>query len=81
MLQTANNSTVNKPVIFQCVKKVKLFEKPEPFKNRRLTGPEFETELQLCKWMKRPPRTHFYDPPFYPWLPPEPIVNFDLNYQ
>lgn len=81
MLQTANNSIVKKPVIFQCVKKVKLFDKPEPFKNRRFTGPEYETELQLAKWMHRPPRQFFYDPPFYPWTVPEPIVNFDLNYK
>lgn len=52
-------------------------------KNRRLTPPEMETELQLARWMKRPPRTHLLDTPFYPWLPPEPkvpIVNFRLNY-
>lgn len=44
---------------------------------------ELETEYQLASWMKRPPRTHIHDPPFYPWLPPEPkvpYVNFRLNY-
>lgn len=37
-----------------------------------------ETEIQLCKWMKRPPRTFPDDTPFYPWCVPEPKVNFDL---
>lgn len=86
MLQTANNSTVKKPVIFQCVKKVQLFENTEKCKNRRFTKDEFVTELEISKWLHRPPRTYVKDPPFYPWLPPEPlvnqpIVNFDLNYQ
>lgn len=43
-----------------------------------------ETEKQICKWLKRPPRTYFDDMPFYPWLPPEPrvpSVNFKLNYK
>lgn len=42
---------------------------------------EYAVELQVAKWMKRPPCTMIYDPPFYPWLPPEPKVpkvNFDL---
>lgn len=46
-----------------------------------MTPGEFETELQLCKWMKRPPCTMIFDKPFYPWVPPEPVVNFDLNYK
>lgn len=60
-----------------------LFEPVKP-KNRRFTANEFQTELDLAKWMKRPVRTMFYDTPYYPWLPPEPKVprvNFDLNYQ
>lgn len=59
---------------------MKLFDDNKT-RNRRFTAKEFETELYLAKWMKRPPRTHIHDPPFYPWLPPEPVVNFDLNYQ
>lgn len=31
-------------------------------------------------WL-RPPRTFIFDPPTYPWLPPEPYVNFDLKYK
>ncbi len=56
-----------------------MFEKPR--KNRRLTAQEMETEIQICKWLHRPPRTYFDDKPFYPWVPPEPVVNFDLNYK
>lgn len=52
-----------------------------PKKNRRLTPKEMEDELELCKIFRRPPRTYFYDPPFYPWLPPEPYVNFDLKFK
>ncbi len=52
----------------------------EKRKNRRFTGPEFETELQLAKWLKRPPRHFVDDPPFYPWVVPEPLVNFDLGF-
>lgn len=64
----------------KCIKKVCLFEPPKP-KNRRFTPEEFQTELDLAKWMKRPPRSMIYDPPFYPWCVPEPRVNFELNYQ
>ncbi len=62
-----------------CIKKVFLFDKPT--ENRRFTPPEYETELQLCKWLNRPPRTYIHDTPFYPWLPPAPKVIFDLNYK
>lgn len=50
---------------------------PPPHKNRRITGPDWETELQLAKWMHRPLRHFHDDKPFYPWLPPEPLVNQD----
>lgn len=59
---------------------------PPPQKNRRITGPDWETELQLAKWMKRPLRYFHNNKPFYPWLPPEPLVNqeplvnFKLNF-
>lgn len=53
---------------------------PDKPKNRRFTPEEFETELQLAKWMKRPPRHYINDSPFYPWCVPEPVVNFKLNY-
>lgn len=63
-----------------CVKKVKLFENCTR-KNRRFTPGEYETELQLASWMKRPPRQFVNDPPFYPWVVPEPLVNFDLGFK
>ncbi len=63
-----------------CKFNVKLFPDNKQ-KNRRLTPQELETELYIAKWMKRPPRTMLLDPPFYPWLPPEPRVNFDLKFK
>lgn len=56
---------------------------PDKCKNRRFTHTEFETELEIAKWMKRPPRNFINDTPFYPWLPPAPLVphvNFDLGF-
>lgn len=41
---------------------------------------EQNEERELASIFKRPQRQYIYDPPFYPWLPPEPYVNFDLNY-
>ncbi len=67
----------------KCVKKCYIFEPPQ--KNRRLTPQEFEDDLYIAKWLKRPPRNYLLDKPFYPWLVPEPlanqpIVNFKLNF-
>lgn len=50
-------------------------EKPTP---KRFKGKDWETELEISKWLHRPMRYYTTDPPFYPWLPPEPLVNFDL---
>jgi len=58
-----------------------LFADPPKRKNRRLTVNELQTEIEIAKWLKRPVRTFFDDPPFYPWLPPTPLVNFDLGYK
>lgn len=58
-----------------------MFSDPPPVKNRRFTANEFQTELEIAKWLKRPPRTFVNDSPFYPWLVPEPLVNFNLNYK
>lgn len=69
--------------IKKCIFKVKLFE-PDKKPNRRLTPQEQADDLEIAKWLKRPVRYFFNDPPFYPWLPPEPIVpcvNFRLNYK
>ncbi len=43
-------------------------------------GFEEETERELSRIFRRPPRTYKEDLPFYPWLPPEPRVNFNLNF-
>ncbi len=45
-----------------------------------MNAKERETELQLATWMKRPMCTYIHDKPFYPWVVPEPVVNFKLNY-
>lgn len=61
-----------------------MFGDPVPNKNRRLTPAELETDIQIASWLKRPVRHFFNDTPFYPWLPPAPLVpsvNFDLNYK
>nr|UYL88392.1 ORF3 [Torque teno midi virus] len=44
-------------------------------------GFEQETEEQLARIFKRPVRTFKEDTPFYPWLPPAPIVHFNLNFK
>lgn len=54
---------------------------PDKPKNRKFTPLEFQTELEIAKWMHRPPRYYVQDPPFYPWLVPEPKVNFDLRFK
>lgn len=58
-----------------------LFPEVVKRKNRRFTPWEEQEEKELASIFKRPRRTFFYDDPFYPWLPPEPKVNFDLNFQ
>ncbi|BAF76106.1 hypothetical protein [Torque teno midi virus 10] len=76
--QAQHLSSINRPQ-----NQAKLFEATnrqftvEPFK----PGFEIETEQQLAIAFCRPPRTYKNDPPFYPWLPPTPLVNFNLNYK
>lgn len=58
--------------------KVQLFEtKPA---NRRWTSREFEWELWAAKAFCRPPTYFTQDKPTYPYCVPEPLVNFDLNF-
>lgn len=40
-----------------------------------------QTEIELAGIFKRPCRYFKDDMPFYPWLVPEPVVNFDLKYK
>nr|UHS18347.1 MAG: hypothetical protein [Gammatorquevirus sp.] len=49
----------------------------EPFKD----GFEKETEKELAIAFCRPPRMYKNDPPFYPWLPICPKVQFNLNFK
>ena len=44
-------------------------------------GFEYDTERELSIVFCRPQRTYKQDPPYYPWLPPEPYVNFHLNFK
>lgn len=77
-IQPPTSAATPKPkaIIYGPINKVELFKKPK--KNRRLTPYEQQTDLEIAKWLRRPVRTFFNDPPFYPWLPPEPLVQFDL---
>lgn len=60
---------------------VTMFVTDKPKKNRRFTPYELQTEKELAGIFKRPMRTYVNDKPFYPWLPYEPLVNFDLKYK
>ena len=53
------------------------FDGVKPFK----PGFETETELELARAFKRPPRHYKNDPPFYPWLPIVPKVCFQLKFK
>ncbi len=66
--------------IINCKTTVNLFPDNKP-KVRRFTSKEMQTELELARWMKRPPCQFWGDKPFYPWLVPEPVVNFDLRFK
>lgn len=46
-----------------------------------MTPWELQEEKQEAKIWKRPMRSYIFDFPFYPDCPPEPKVNFDLNFQ
>lgn len=60
--------------------KVQLFP-PEKPKNRLLTPWELQEEKIVANVFKRPMRYYTQDPPFYPYVVPEPKVNFQLNYK
>ncbi len=45
-----------------------------------MTSWEQQEERELAAIFKRPQRLYIHDKPFYPWLPPEPYVNFDLKF-
>lgn len=59
-----------------------MFDSDEPkIKCRKFTVQEQIEENWLANAFHRPPTKYFGDKPFYPWLPPEPVVNFMLNYK
>lgn len=48
-----------------------------------MTPWEEQEEKELAGIFKRPRRRYILDKPYYPWLPPTPIIpkiNFDLGY-
>ncbi len=45
-----------------------------------MTPWEQEQERQDAKIWLRPQRQFILDPPFYPFFPPEPRVNFNLGF-
>lgn len=46
-----------------------------------MTPWELQEEKEVSTIFKRPMRSYIFDPPFYPYFPPEPKVNFNLGYQ
>lgn len=50
-------------------------------KNRRLNAKELADEIETATIWKRPVRSFIKDPPTYPWVPPTPLANFNLNYK
>lgn len=66
--------------ITHCAIKVNLFDPPKP-KNRRMTPWELQEEKEIAGIFRRPMRYFLHDKPIYPFFPPEPMVNFDLNYK
>jgi len=44
-------------------------------------GFERDTEEEIARAFRRPPRKFKEDPPFYPWLPLTPKVCFNLNFK
>lgn len=79
-IQTTKTTTTHYKITNSRVK-VSLFADYPPRRNRRFTPKEFEDELETAKAFHRPPRTFKDDPPFYPFFPLTPLVNFDLKYQ
>ncbi len=69
---------MNKYIIKNSYIKAYLFEPKK--QNRRLTPREQEEEKLVASIFKRPQRHFLYDPPTYPFFPPEPVVNFNLKY-
>lgn len=63
--KTKNNTTPNRHIILT------------PFR------PDFEqqTKYELACAFYRPIKTYKKDHPYYPWLPPTPLINFNLNYK
>lgn len=56
---------------------MKALTRIHPYVNKH----EYEAEKFLSVMFKRPMKTFVEDPPTYPWLPPTPLVQFNLNFK
>ncbi len=56
---------------------MKALTRIHPYVNKH----EYEAEKFLSIMFKRPMKTFVEDPPTYPWLPPTPLVQFNLNFK
>ncbi len=63
-----------------CRKNNTYFPKENLLKTVDFTPKEWETEKLVAKAFKRPYRHFFHDMPTYPYVVPEPIVNFALKF-
>lgn len=45
-----------------------------------MNAKEMQDELMLAAAFKRRPCRYIFDKPTYDWLPPTPLVNFDLGW-
>ena len=79
--QTPAQATNQKTKIRIIELKTTMFGDKKQKPNRRFTPWEFQEELEISKLFGRPPRTYFYDTPYYPFFPPTPIANFDLKFK
>lgn len=46
-----------------------------------MTPKERELEKEVASIFKRPQREFIFDTPIYPYIPPAPLANFDLNFK
>lgn len=46
-----------------------------------MTPIEQKHDDDIAKLMKRPPKHMLLDTPYYPWVVPEPVVNFALRFK
>ena len=50
-------------------------------KNRKFTARKYEQEVKKAKIWCKPPKQFIFNTPFYPGIPPTPLINFHLNFK